>query len=201
MNDPRPLFESAADQLARVLRTVTADRLGDPTPCTEFDVRALLVHVVGGTHDMALAAAEPGAEPADAGEPADAAGPPDLSGLVDGGEWSAAYDRARRRFTAAWAEDARLGRPSTVPWGTVPGAAAVTGFALETAAHTWDLSRALGHPLVLDQGPASAILPAARQAVPAEPRGGPVPFAAVREARPGAEAYERLAAWLGREVP
>ena len=53
MNDPRPLYERAADQFASLLKTVTPERLGDPTPCTEFDVRALLSHVVGGTHRIA----------------------------------------------------------------------------------------------------------------------------------------------------
>ena len=53
MQDPRPLYERAADQFAGLLKTVTPERLGDPTPCTEYDVRALVSHVVGGTHRIA----------------------------------------------------------------------------------------------------------------------------------------------------
>ncbi|MGW4027770.1 TIGR03086 family metal-binding protein [Streptomyces sp. NPDC004838] len=190
MNDPRPQYERAADQFAELLKTVTPDRLGDPTPCSEYDVRALLSHVVGGTHRIALVG--------EGGEATTA--PARVDGVGDEG-WGDAYVEARRRFAEAWADDAKLGLEVTVPWGRVPGAAALGGYVMETVAHTWDLSRALGHPMPLDQSLAEAVLPAARAMLPAGgPRGGEVPFEAVREAPAGADAYERLAAWLGREV-
>ncbi|MFF0447205.1 TIGR03086 family metal-binding protein [Streptomyces sp. NPDC004609] len=189
MNDPRPQYERAAEQFAGLLKTVTPDRLGDPTPCSEYDVRALLSHVVGGAHRIA-----------DVGEGGEATATPlTMDGVADEG-WSAAYDEARHRFAGAWADDARLGQEVTMPWGRVPGAAAVGGFVMETVAHTWDLSKALGHPLPLDQSLAEAVLPAAQAMLPADRRGGEVPFEAVREAPADADAYARLAAWLGREV-
>lgn len=190
MNDPRPLYERAAEQFAGLVKTVTPDRLDAPTPCPEFDVRALLSHVVGGTHRIALV-----------GEGGDGLSvPARADGIADDG-WSAAYDVARSRFGEAWADDAKLARPVTVPWGAeIPGAAAVGGYVMETLAHTWDLSQALGNPLPLEQELAEIILPLAREVLPVEPRGGPVPFGAVQEAPEGSDAYAQLAAWLGRTV-
>ncbi|GGZ48551.1 TIGR03086 family protein [Streptomyces inusitatus] len=189
MNDFRLLHERAADQFAELLKTVTPERLGDPTPCPEFDVRALLAHVVNSTHWMAFV-----------GEGGDFRAAPTWSEEVADGEWVAVYDRARGRFDRAWADDAKLARTTELPWGTMPGAGAVAGAVMETATHTWDLSKALGHPLVLDPEPAEAVLPIAREALAADRRGEEVPFGPVREAGPDAGAHERLAAWLGREV-
>ncbi|MEV3872404.1 TIGR03086 family metal-binding protein [Streptomyces sp. NPDC049906] len=189
MNDPRPLFEQAADQFADVLTAVRPEQLGRPTPCTEFDVRALLSHVVGGTRLYAHLGEGGGYEGA----------LPEVEGVADT-EWSAAYEDARRRFTKAWMDDAGLARTVALPWATMSGAETVGSYVLETVTHTWDLSRALGHPVALDQSLAATILPIARAALPADLRGGAVPFAAVREAPAGADAYEQLAAWLGRAV-
>src|SRR4051794_40745996 len=47
--DPRPVYARATEQAAALIRTVRPEQLDGPTPCTEFDVRALLGHVVGGT--------------------------------------------------------------------------------------------------------------------------------------------------------
>src|SRR4029079_10192191 len=47
----RPLPEVHADALAHtggIVRGVAADQLGAPTPCEDYDVRALLNHVVSG---------------------------------------------------------------------------------------------------------------------------------------------------------
>ncbi|WP_406731003.1 TIGR03086 family metal-binding protein [Streptomyces sp. NBC_01794] len=189
MNDPRPLYERAADQFASVLKTVTPERLDGPTPCTEFDVRALLSHVVGGVHRIALI-----------GEGGDGLSvPARVDGVADDG-WVTAYEEAHRRFTAAWADDTKLTREVTVPWGTVPGAAAVGGYVMETLTHTWDLSWSLGHPLPLDPALAEVILPIAHEVLPPESRAEGAPFGPVREAPEGADAYDRLAAWLGRSV-
>ncbi|MEU5404151.1 TIGR03086 family metal-binding protein [Streptomyces sp. NPDC005963] len=191
MNDPRPLYERAADQFATLLETVTPLRLGDPTPCSEFDVRALLLHSVNGLHLMAHI-----------GENGDwKSAPPPVSAIADDA-WRGAYEDAHRRFGKAWSDDAKLGSTVSSPWAEETVGAAMIGFALlETVVHGWDLSEALGRPAQLDPTLAEAVIPIAHDALPADRRGGAVPFGAVREAPAGADAYDRLAAWLGREVP
>ncbi|MEV4439169.1 TIGR03086 family metal-binding protein [Streptomyces sp. NPDC049577] len=187
--DPRPQLARASEQVARLVAAVPAERLGAPTPCAEFDVRALLAHLVWGANAAAVIG-ETGAR----GELA-----PDVD--VPDDAWAGTYDRARDRLLAAWADDARLDMPVSVPWGEMPGRAYLaSGCVMEMTAHAGDLSRALGEPFALDQELAEYALEWAHRALPAERRGEGVPFEPVRSAPEGADAYGRLAAWLGREV-
>ncbi|GAB2760633.1 TIGR03086 family metal-binding protein [Streptomyces bullii] len=186
--DPRPLFARATEQAATLIRTVRADRLDGPTPCAEFDVRTLLSHLTGATVRVAVVA-----------EGGDAlAVRPFADGVPDDG-WATAYDEARTRAARAWAPDSRLDTPMRLPFGELPGRAALSAYVLETVTHTWDLSEALGHPLELDPELALFALPVARRMLPEERRGEDVPFATARPAPEGADAYGALAAWLGRE--
>jgi uncharacterized protein (TIGR03086 family) len=190
MSDPRPFYDRAAAQLAALIAAVPAARLDDPTPCTEFDVRGLIAHIVGSTHGLA--------ELGEKGVPGH--GDPVVTGVPDDG-WADAYDEARQRLIAAWADDAKLTTPVTVPWGEMPGAALLaSGCVLETVVHTWDLSHAVGHPIALDQELAEYALGWARKAVAADRRGPEVPFGPVQPAPEGSDAYGLLAAWLGRKA-
>src|SRR5947207_14475360 len=49
MLDPMLLFERAATDAAEMAGRVAADQRHTATPCTEWDVEALLAHMVGGT--------------------------------------------------------------------------------------------------------------------------------------------------------
>ena len=40
------LLERALDQTGTVIARIRPDQVGSPTPCTEFDVRALVNHIV-----------------------------------------------------------------------------------------------------------------------------------------------------------
>ena len=46
MNDPRVTFSRAAAQTAAVIAAVRPDQATRPTPCTEWDVRTLVGHVL-----------------------------------------------------------------------------------------------------------------------------------------------------------
>ncbi|MEU3840734.1 TIGR03086 family metal-binding protein [Streptomyces sp. NPDC028635] len=186
--DPRPVYTRATEQAAALIRTVRPEQLDGPTPCTEFDVRRLLSHMVGGTLRIAVV-----------GEGGDGmAVHPFAEGVEDAG-WPEAYDEVRTRVLKAWEPDERMDAPVRVPWGEVPGWQALSGYVMEIVTHTWDLSEALGHPLPLDAAPAEFALATAERVLPATPRGGDTPFERVRPAPEGAGTYARLAAWLGRE--
>ncbi|WP_329258005.1 TIGR03086 family metal-binding protein [Streptomyces sp. NBC_01478] len=185
--DPRPLYTRATEQAAALIRTVRPERLGAPTPCTEFDVRTLLSHLVGGTHRIATV-----------GEGGDGmAVHPFVDGVSDE-DWPTAYDEARTRVAKAWSDDARLDALVRVPWGEAPGRIALSGYVMEGVTHTWDLSEALGHPLQLDPELAEFALAFARRALPDEQRDADTPFATAQPIPEGADAYGQLAAWLGR---
>ena len=159
-------------QLGRLLEEVPADRLGDPTPCTEWTLRDLVDHAV----QM----------------------PGQFAGMVRGEEvswgaqaphhddWSAAYRRHADALLQAWS--AR------------PDAQAAPDFqTAEVAVHTWDVATALDQPTAdLDQEVAERGLAFLRRALTEDNR-APV-FAPERSAPPGADAYQRIAAFAGREV-
>ncbi|GAB2770260.1 TIGR03086 family metal-binding protein [Streptomyces daliensis] len=189
--DPRPLYARTSARLAELIAAVPRERMVAPTPCEEFDVRALIAHLVEGMHGVALVAeggtkgAAVSAAPADDG---------------DAAAWAAEYEKASALALAAWEDDAKLDAPMTVPWGTVPGRAALAGFVMENVTHIWDLAQALDTEIGLDPGPGEFALAVARLAVGEERRGEGVPFGPVREVPEGADVYGQLAAWLGRRT-
>ncbi len=54
MTDPRPLHRRAMAQTESIVATVSPAQLALPSPCAEFDVRALLSHIVGGLNRIAI---------------------------------------------------------------------------------------------------------------------------------------------------
>jgi uncharacterized protein (TIGR03086 family) len=188
-SDPRPLHRRAIAQTETVVAAVTPDQFARPTPCTEYDVRALLSHIIGGLTRAALVGeGDPGA----LARPAMAEGGPD-----DG--WPAAYRAAADRVTAAWADDAKLDTLVEVPWGKVPGRFAIAGYVQEILAHGWDLAQATGQETERDPELALWALTTAKRILPPDIRGDAgVPFGPVVEVSPDATPYAQLAAWLGR---
>ncbi|MER5637276.1 TIGR03086 family metal-binding protein [Kitasatospora sp. NPDC002227] len=187
--DPRPGYQGALDQLEKLIAAITPEQLGLPTPCTEYDLRELLGHTVGGIHRIAYVG--------EGGRSQDvAAGVGEIADTA----WAEVFERARARVTAAWADDARLDAPAFVPWGEVPGRAGLGGYYMEAVTHSWDIARATGQEALLDEELAQVALGVAQAVLPAEPRGGGVPFGPVQPVADDAPVYHRLAAWLGRGV-
>ena len=184
--DPRPLYRDALAWVRDLAAHVPAERLTDPTPCTEWDVRGLLGHLVA-TVDRARVVGE-------GGDPN--VMPRVVDGVADDG-WVDALTVAEDKAAAVWADDARLAALVTVPWGQVPGHAALFGYLRELLVHGWDLAVATDQEVEADTSTATAVLAETRRALPAAPRGGPIPFAAAVEPRHGAGPTERLANWCG----
>src|SRR5215472_13964187 len=108
--DPREIHRRAMAQTESIVAAVEPGQLGLPTPCRQYDVRALLSHIVGGLARVAVAG--------EGGDPL--ARPARADGVADDG-WLAAYREAAARARAAWADDAKLDAMVQVPWGKVPG--------------------------------------------------------------------------------
>lgn len=187
--DPRPLFGKALDQTARQIAAVRPAELGNRTPCADYDVRALLGHVLSVLHKLVRVSA---------GE--DAREVPDVVGGVPDDGWGSAFTQARGEVERAWAEDTMLDRMVTLPWATLPGRVALDAYTHEFTAHSWDLAHATGRLADLDPDLAVRALDAFVQFAPPEERGERGPFAPVVAAPDDADAYTRLAAYLGRAV-
>src|SRR5438046_10495652 len=52
--DVVPTFERVLDRANEVVDRVEPDHLGNPTPCTEWDVRAVINHITGGATMFAV---------------------------------------------------------------------------------------------------------------------------------------------------
>jgi uncharacterized protein (TIGR03086 family) len=188
VTDPRPLYADALTWVAGLV--ARTEGLAKPTPCAEYDVRALLGHIVATVRRARVV-----------GEDGDVFDEPVVvTGVPDDG-WPDALAAATEKTLAVWADDALLDRPSTVPWGRVPGRGAVWGYLNEALVHGWDLAVATGQDAEADPVVAEAALAAVQMFLPAEMRGGEIPFNEVVEPAPGAGPTERLANWSGHRRP
>ncbi|GAB3921906.1 TIGR03086 family protein [Microlunatus endophyticus] len=185
--DLRPQLARAQQWVETLIAGVTPDQFDDPTPCEEFDVRTLIGHLYTGARRVEAM-----------GKGRDARTVEFITDLPDG-DLAAGYRSHTAASRLAWAGK-DLGEPVTAPWGTVPGALAVGGYLQEALTHGWDLAVATGQPAEADADLAAAALAVAHRALPAQPRGGPVPFGPVVEARQDASPTERLVNWTGRSA-
>lgn len=186
--DPRPLLWRAVDQAERLVAAVTTADLDRPTPCTDWAVRQLLGHLVAVERRIAHIAG--------GGQPLEVTS---LVTDVDDAGWVDAWHTSRRALADALADDAVLERTFAHPAGDFPARRAIFAYVNEITVHGWDLARALGRPDDLDDSLAEASLGPILQFLPAEPRGGPVPFGPVIDVPADAPAYDRLVGWMGRD--
>ncbi len=184
------LHERALDETARLIGNVQPDQMGLPTPCSDWNVRALLAHLVGGNARYAAAATgEPmGRGLAHRGGPA-----ADLLGDDPAG----AYRRSAVAVDAAWRNPTLLDRTFEFPFGTVPGRVAVGMHLLETVTHGWDLAKATGQQPAFDPAVVQAATHVAQSSLPSDRPPG-TPFAAPVLAAHDLPELDRLAAFLGR---
>jgi uncharacterized protein (TIGR03086 family) len=186
--DPRPGFFTAAQIACDTVDGVSPDRLADPTPCTEFDVRALLGHLVAVLHRVASVAS---------GAPA--VGQALLATDVPDDGWSRAARAALHDVETAWADPAVLQREMRLPFGTLPGAAALASYTGEVSTHTWDLAVATGQSPAWDEQVLTGALGAIRGKLPMAERPPGIPFGDAVPVPDDAPVIDRLVAWQGRD--
>jgi uncharacterized protein (TIGR03086 family) len=187
-----PAFEHAVASTAEIVKAVPSNQLGAATPCTEWDVRALLNHVVGTLwlSEGLLGDQAPRYPMAPGGLPS-----ADLAGEDPGG----AYAEAAAAALAAAARGDTLTRVHVTPLGEMPGPVLAGFTTLDILVHGWDLAVATGQPADLDGRLAAYALGFAERALATEQsragRIGPVvPVAA------DAPVTQRLVAFLGRRA-
>lgn len=109
--DPRRLFGRALDQAQRLVDGVAPEQLDGPTLCADYDVRALLGHIVAVLRRITHMGS--------GGRPFEV---PSVVDDVAPDSWPQAYREARAKLEAVWSDDAVLDRMLPLPWGTLPGA-------------------------------------------------------------------------------
>jgi uncharacterized protein (TIGR03086 family) len=189
--DPRPLLTRALDQIGDLVAGTAPDALDRPTPCAGWDVRVLLDHLVGVHRRVVHVGA--------GGLFSDVPSTTEVAPGRHAAELAAARADLDRVWGLDGADDAVLDRVLTVPWGTMPGRFAGFGYVQEFTVHAWDLAAATGRTDALDDDLAAGIEETSHRVLPAEPRGGPIPFGPPVPVADGAGPYVRLVAWLGRD--
>lgn len=175
-------YGRVADGFARRLRAVRAPQWAETTPCPDWSVRDLVVHVVA-THRRVLASLH-GGEPGEV-EPT--------------GDLLAQWDAATGSVRAALADPEVAGRTIGGMFGEQPFESLVSRLlCADTLVHTWDLARATGQEERLDPeavGVALEFLGPLDEAI-RRPGG----FGPRIEPAPGADEQVRFLNFCGRAV-
>ncbi|MEY9873864.1 uncharacterized protein (TIGR03086 family) [Streptacidiphilus sp. MAP12-33] len=187
------LHSRALALLNPLVTSLRPEDLFRPTPCSAWNVRRLLAHVIGQQDGFAEAAYGRG----------EVSGVFDDHPLPPGTDLSATFTHSAKALTEAFTEAETAGRtlalPEILPGHDFPAAQAIGFQLLDTVVHGWDLAAALGQPF---DCPAE-LLPIALEVtelVPTDPvyRGPGRAFAPVLPDAP-ADGFARVLRLLGRD--
>ena len=180
------LHDRALEATTSIVANVDASQLSAPTPCTEFDVRALLNHMIGGNHQFVKIAA------GEAGDSMPATGDFVVNDALT------PYRKSADAVSQAWSEPSVLEKTVHLPFAEVPGAVAIGIHTVETIVHGWDLATATGQPTELDPELCAVAWEHCKD-IDDSFRGPGRPFGPAVNAPAGASDTARLMAWLGRQ--
>ncbi|MER7130048.1 TIGR03086 family metal-binding protein [Streptosporangium saharense] len=138
--DVREAYRRALDDFGALVHRIPPERWHNPTPCVDWDVRALVNHVVGeNLWAPELLGGRTAAEVGDAFE-----------GDLLGDDPLKAFDTSATAAVQAAYEEGALTRLVGLSFGDVPGGEYVTELFADALIHTWDLARAIGADERLD---------------------------------------------------
>jgi uncharacterized protein (TIGR03086 family) len=190
-HDRRSMLLASYENAEVIVSGIEPADLGRPTPCPQYDVAGLIDHLVEAAHRAA--ALGRGQTPSSGDE----------SPHVALSDAPCQLRQAAERAAQAWDDDSKLSSRFTMPWGEeYTGATLVDMYLAELAGHAWDLAQATGQIDKLDTSVARAGLEGARAMIKPEYRDmvePGSPFGEEVTAPPGADDWDRLAAFMGRD--
>ena len=160
------------DHATTIVAGVKPDQLDAPTPCREWDVRALLAHTIGVVANIGRGAS---------GEELLA----DMNSMPLEADLGAQFRTEADRTLAAWKARGLDGEVN-IGAGPMPAQVGLSINLLDTATHSWDIARATGQVAELPEDVAATVLAMGRGFV-------------TDDIRSFAGATDRLAAFLGRK--
>ena len=185
-NDSSKTLIRAVEQTGRIISSLGYGQLGLSTPCTEWNVRDVINHLISSLHMFSQGAM--GAK----------------FSLEEFGVDRVKYDAAVSYAQEAAKLKIALGRPGVMDqdwdlaFGSPDGHLAVAIAIIEFVAHGWDLARATNSKVELDPELAEVALANAQMLTTQFGRQEGV-FADELKAPDDADAYQRLAAFVGRD--
>jgi uncharacterized protein (TIGR03086 family) len=184
--DMPALLDEAVPRTGKIVAGVRPEQLDDSTPCSEWDVRALLNHVIGVASVFSHV-----------GEGTPINRPDAQTAYFEGDGYAPAYDEATAGLLAAWRRPGVLEATLTLPFGDVPGQVAASINFIDVLVHGWDLARATGQDVRLDDHLAQPALELSRSIMNDQLRASGA-FGSEVPVRACAPAGDRLVAFLGR---
>ena len=176
-------IERSYEQTSTLVAGLDAAQLAAPSPCSGWDVRATLNHLLGATWMFTLvnqghAAVE------DAGD-------------VVGDDPSLAVVAAAKENLASWRQPEAFEGDRTYPFGTFPADMAALLNLEEVVVHNWDIARATGIGLTVDEEVAELVYDWAT-AIPLDEFRAHGAFAPEVAVSASAPTVDRLMGLLGR---
>ncbi|MET9620038.1 TIGR03086 family metal-binding protein [Streptomyces sp. NPDC006464] len=177
------LLDTAVAQAVPVVRGIPDDSFGAPTPCAEYDVRALLNHLLHVVVNFQALAAK---------QPSDFSVTPDY---VAEGDWRAGFEAETAKLVAAWsAPGAEEGTTGAMD---MPARTVASMVLLDLTVHIWDLARATGRPFRPDPAVVEGLTGEVERMAPMARKMNV--FKEAVELPEGADPFERLLATTGRD--
>lgn len=136
-------LERSYERLATLVGNLAPTQLTSPTPCPEWNVRALLNHVLGAGRMFTLV---------NAGHQVG----PDGGDLL-GADPAAAVAEGAKHNVEAWRRSGALDGERTYPFGTFPAPAALLLNLTEVVVHAWDLAKSTSQDPIIDPHAAAAL--------------------------------------------
>lgn len=127
------MYERSLADAVTIIRQVSADALSRPTPCSDWNLRQLLTHMVGQNDGFVMAVAE-GDAPVSAYERTE------LSDDEVQPEW----ERSAAALHEAFGNADMDGPVHAVGFGSLTARVVLRMIVLDTIMHTWDVASALG---------------------------------------------------------
>lgn len=177
----------AIDATTKLVGLIEPHELDQPTPCSDWDLRALLSHMIGQNAGFARAVRD-GDAPVDEYDGPSASTVPELRRA-----WEASSSALQAAFAEADPEaQVVLRELAEAPFSFE---FVVDAQLLDAAVHAWDLASALGVEYRPDQGAVDHLLPLAKMIAG---RPGESPAFAAPAAYDGTDSWRELLALLGR---
>ena len=148
-SNPIEMYAAAAQGFRQRLLGVRPDQMSNPTPCTEWDVQALINHNINATGF---------AEGVFQGNVT--VNPQDVSGPLPGTNAFEALNAGIAKVVDAVKASGPLDQQFDTPFGQMTRAAFLLDMTWDLLVHTWDLAKSTNQNTTLDSGLVEVIYPA-----------------------------------------
>ena len=138
------LYERTTKHVHSILSGIKQEQSESPTPCTEWDVRAVINHLVGGAELLSGCLSGRPPDIAFGSTTSSYSGESDLSKLTQ------AYEELVRQVLAVAKGPGALESKVTTPIGEMPESVFLAASCMDNLIHCWDLAKATGQDTRLD---------------------------------------------------